>query len=144
MELTAVCSVPNLCCASTLLKMWGHAVAQLVEALQLLARHKSEGRGFDSRWCHWNFSLIHNPSGHTMALGLAQPLTNTNTRNISWGIKAARAWGWQAYYLHVPIVLKSGSLNLLELSGSVQACNGIGLPLPLSSENVSDAFDFTE
>ena len=29
------------------------AVAQLVEAL----RYKSEGRGFDSRWCHWNFSL---------------------------------------------------------------------------------------
>jgi len=31
----------------------GHAVAQLVEAL----RYKSEGRGFDSRWCQWNFSL---------------------------------------------------------------------------------------
>ena len=30
-----------------------HAVAQLVEAL----RYKAEGRGFDSRWCHWNFSL---------------------------------------------------------------------------------------
>jgi hypothetical protein len=30
----------------------GHAVAQLVEAL----RHKPEGRGFDSRWHHWNFS----------------------------------------------------------------------------------------
>ena len=30
-----------------------HAVAQLVEAL----RYKPEGRGFDSRWCHWNFSL---------------------------------------------------------------------------------------
>ena len=29
-------------------------VAQLVEAL----RYKPEGRGFDSRWCHWNFSLI--------------------------------------------------------------------------------------
>ena len=29
------------------------AVAQLVEAL----RYKPEGRGFDSRWCHWNFSL---------------------------------------------------------------------------------------
>ena len=28
-------------------------VAQLVEAL----RYKSEGRGFDSRWCNWNFSL---------------------------------------------------------------------------------------
>jgi len=29
----------------------------------------------------------------------------------------------------VPIVLKSGSLNLLEPSGPVQACNGIALPL---------------
>jgi len=28
----------------------------------------------------------------------------------------------------VPIVLKSGSLNLLEPSGTVQACNGIALP----------------
>ena len=32
---------------------WGHAVVQLVEALP----YKPEGRGFDSRWCHWNFSL---------------------------------------------------------------------------------------
>jgi len=31
----------------------GHAVAQLVEAL----RYKPEGRGFDSRRCHYNFSL---------------------------------------------------------------------------------------
>ena len=31
----------------------GRAVAQLVEAL----RYKPEGRGFDFRWCHWNFSL---------------------------------------------------------------------------------------
>jgi hypothetical protein len=28
-------------------------VAQLVEAL----RYKPEGCGFDSRWCHWNFSF---------------------------------------------------------------------------------------
>jgi len=34
----------------------------------------------------------------------------------------------------VPIVLKSGSLNLLEPSGPVQACNGIALPLPLPLE----------
>ena len=31
----------------------GHVVAQLVEALC----YKSEGCGFDSRLCHWNFSL---------------------------------------------------------------------------------------
>jgi hypothetical protein len=30
----------------------GYAVAQLVAP-----RYKPEGRGFDSRWCHWNFSL---------------------------------------------------------------------------------------
>jgi len=29
---------------------------------------------------HW-----HNPSSRTMALGLTQPLTEMNTRNISWG-----------------------------------------------------------
>ena len=28
-------------------------MAQLVEAL----RYKLESREFDSRWCHWNFSL---------------------------------------------------------------------------------------
>ena len=28
-------------------------MAQLVEAL----RYKPEGRGFDSRWCQWDFSL---------------------------------------------------------------------------------------
>jgi len=36
----------------------------------------------------------------------------------------------------VPIVLKSGSLNLLEPSGPVQACNGIALPLPLPEQIV--------
>ena len=34
-------------CGSTLL------VAQLVAA----RRYKPEGRGFDYRWCQWNFSL---------------------------------------------------------------------------------------
>ena len=28
-------------------------MAQLIEAL----RYKPEGRGFDSQWCHWIFSL---------------------------------------------------------------------------------------
>jgi hypothetical protein len=50
-----------------------------------------------------------------------------STRNISWGVKAAGAYDWQPYHLHVPIVLKSGSLNLLEPSGPVQAFNGVAL-----------------
>jgi hypothetical protein len=57
-----------------------------------------------------------------MALGLTQPLTEMSTRNISWGVKAE---------LHVPIVLKSVSIKLLEPSGSVQACNEIALPFTL-------------
>jgi hypothetical protein len=55
-----------------------HAVAQLVEAL----RYKPEGRGFNTRLSHWNFSLT---SGRTMALRSTQPLTEMSTRNISWG-----------------------------------------------------------
>jgi hypothetical protein len=31
----------------------GHAVVKLVGAMH----YKQEGRGFDSWWCHWNFSL---------------------------------------------------------------------------------------
>jgi hypothetical protein len=47
------------------------------------------------------------------------------------GVKAAGAYGWQPYHLHMPTVLKSGSLNLLEPSGPVQDCNGIDLFLPI-------------
>ena len=33
----------------------------------------------------------------------------------------------------MPIVLKSGSLNLLEPSGPAQACNGIVIPSPFTT-----------
>jgi hypothetical protein len=58
----------------------GYAMAQLVQAL----RYKSEGRGFDSRWCY-------NAYDRTMVLRLTQSLTVMSTRNISCGIKAAGA-----------------------------------------------------
>ena len=58
-------------------RLAGYAVAQLVEAL----RYKSEGRGFDSRWGHWNFSV----TGRTVALGSTQPLTEMSSRNRCWG-----------------------------------------------------------
>ena len=54
-------------------------MAQLVEAL----RYNSEGRGFDSRWCHWNF--LFRPY---YGAGVTQLLTEMSTRNISWGVKA--------------------------------------------------------
>ena len=94
-----------------------------------------------TRWCSWlrhcatsrkvadsipdgviGIFHLHNPSGRTMALGLTQPLTDMSTRNTSWGVKV------KPDHLHVPMVLKSGNLNLLKPSGPVQACNGIALP----------------
>jgi uncharacterized protein (DUF486 family) len=53
--------------------------------------------------------LVHVPfSFRPMAQGSTQPLTEMSTKNISWGL------GLTDYHLHVPIVLKSGSLNHLE------------------------------
>jgi hypothetical protein len=43
-------------------------------------------------------------------------------------VKAAGSYGWQPCHLHVPILLKSWSPNLLETSGPVKACNGVALP----------------
>jgi hypothetical protein len=42
----------------------------------------------------------------------------SNTWDVSWRVRAAGAQGW-SYDLHVPILLKSGSLNFLEPSDSV-------------------------
>jgi hypothetical protein len=64
-----------------------------------------------------------------MALESTQRLTEMSTRNISLGVKAAGALDWQPYHLHVLIVLNSGSLNLLEPWGAVQACTVFALPL---------------
>ena len=51
------------------------------------------------------------------------------------GVMVARAQGWQPYHLHMPTVLKYASLNLLETSEPVQACNWIALPLTLKTLN---------
>jgi hypothetical protein len=64
--------------AESMLRIEGYAWAQSVEALY----YKSEGRGFDSRWYHWNFSF-------PMVLGMTKPLTEMSTRDNSWGVKAA-------------------------------------------------------
>jgi hypothetical protein len=47
-------------------------------------RYKPAGRGFNSRWCHWNFSVTILPVA-LWALGSTQSLTEMSTRNISWG-----------------------------------------------------------
>jgi len=64
-----------------------------------------------------------------MALESTQLLTEVS--GIFPGGKGGRCVGLTTKRTHVPIVLKSGSLNLLEPSGPVQACTGITLRLPL-------------
>jgi hypothetical protein len=68
---------------------------------------------------------FYNPSSCTMALGLIQPLTEMSTRNISWGGKGGRCVGLTT--LAPSYINCLEILNLLEPSGPVQACNGIGL-----------------
>ena len=52
------------------------------------------------------------------------------------GGKGGRCVVLTTCHLHVPIVLKSGSLNLLEPSGPVQACNGTALPYSYSNRDL--------
>jgi len=73
-----------------------------------------------------------------MALGSTQPLKEMSTRSISWG-KGGRC----VRLTTLPpscVVMKSGNLNLLEPSGSLQACNGTALPLPVVSKDLHKHF----
>jgi hypothetical protein len=56
---------------------WGYAVAQLVEAL----RFKPED------WFQFLLGSFGFSSGHTVALGLTQPVTEVCVRDVSWGLR---------------------------------------------------------
>ena len=58
----------------------GHAVAQLVEVL----RYKPEGRGFDSRWWHWNVFSYYAP-------GVDSASNRNEYQEYFLGVKAAGA-----------------------------------------------------
>jgi hypothetical protein len=91
-------------------------------------RYYSDGPGIDSRWCQWIFQW-HISSDHTMALGSTKTPNENEYQEHFLGVKAAGAWSWRPHRLHVPNVMKSGSLNLLEPSGPIRACYGIPLPV---------------
>jgi hypothetical protein len=99
-------------------------VTQLVEAL----RYKPEGCGFDSRWCHGNFSLTKFFRPH-YGSGVDSAPNRNEYQEYFLGGKGGRCVVLTTLHIHVPIVLKSGNVNLLDPSGPVQACNGIALPL---------------
>jgi len=76
---------PVLDIGHTVLK-GGHAVAQLVEALP----YKPEGRGFDSRWCHRNFSLTFSFRPH-YGLGVDSSSNKSEYQECFLRVKAAGA-----------------------------------------------------
>ena len=66
----------------------------------------------------WNFSWTwffrqHDGPGSNL------PLTVLSSKGVSWGVKADCPEGWQPCHFHMPIVLKSWVLNLMEPSGPV-------------------------
>jgi hypothetical protein len=64
----------------------GQWIAQLSEAL----RYKPEGRGFDSRWFHWNFSLTQSFRPHYDPGGDSACNRNGNEyQEYFLGVKAA-------------------------------------------------------
>jgi hypothetical protein len=71
------------------------------------------------------------PSGRTVAPGVDSASNRNEYQEYFLRGKGGRCVGLTTYHLHVPIVLKSWSLNLLKPSGPVQGCNGVALPLPL-------------
>ena len=91
----------------------------MVQAL----RYKPEGRGFDSRWCHWNFSLTYSfrPS---YGPGVDSASNRNEYQEYFLGAKGGRCVGLTTLSPSCATVLKSRSLILLETSRPVQACNG--------------------
>jgi hypothetical protein len=55
-------------------------------------RYKSEGRGFDSRGCHWIFSLTDSFRSH-YGPGIDSASNRNEYQEYFLGVKAAGAWG---------------------------------------------------
>ena len=68
--------------------MWEARGGVVVKALC----YKPAGHGFDSRWCHWNFSVTYSFRSH-YGSGV-DSATNRNEYQVYFlGVKAAGAYG---------------------------------------------------
>ena len=92
-------------------------VQQLVEAL----RYKPEGRGFDSRWCHWNFSLTQSFWPHC-GPGVDSASNRNEYQEYFLGGKGGRCLGLTT--------LPPSCVDCLEIwepqpPGTLRACSGL-------------------
>jgi hypothetical protein len=88
-------------------------------------RYKPAGRGFESRWCHWNFSLTLSFRSH-YGPGVDSASNRNEYQEYFLGVKEAVHKADN--FTILCRVMKSGNLNFLEPSGPLEACNGTALP----------------
>jgi len=84
-------------------------------------------RGFNSRLCHWNFSLTQSFRPH-YGPGVDSACKRYEYQEYFMKVRAAGALDWQTYHLHVAIALKSGNLKLLETCGLSRSVIGLLYP----------------
>jgi len=101
----------------------GHVVAQMIEAL----RYKPEGRGFDSRWCHWNFSLTYSFRAH-YGPGVDSDSNRNEYQEYFLGGKGGRCVGLTTLPPSCAVYLEIWES---EPPATLRTRNGIALPLHL-------------
>ena len=104
---------------------YSRASITLPSVIRTSITRTTPGKKFDSRWCHQNFSLTFFWSHY--GPGVDSACNRNEYGEYFLGVKAAGAWGWQPYHLHLPTVLKSGGLTLLEPQG-LSTPTGMALP----------------
>ena len=86
--------------------------------------YKSEGRWFDPRWCHWNFSLTYSSRSHNGPR--VDSVFNRNEYQENFlGVNAARAYGWKPYHLPAPLSWNLGTVTSWKPLGHSRPVTGL-------------------
>ena len=108
---------------------WGDCDGAVVKVLC----YKSEGRWFDLSWCQWIFHW-HKILPIALWPWCRLSLQQKWVPGVFPGGKDGRCVRLTTLPPSYAVVTKSGSLNFLEPSGPLQACNGTALPFAVQME----------
>jgi hypothetical protein len=91
-------------------------------------RYKPAGCRFDSRLCHWNFSVTYSYRSH-YGPGIDSASNKSEYQAYFLGSKGGGCVRLTTLPPSCAVVMKSANPNFLEPSGPHQACNGTASPL---------------